>query len=214
MKHIIFSPVTFALSLLITVLSSYAAMTTTTKSIFRTRLCAHSTSDIPFSTITSTRNSMKKSIGIGLSTLIVSSRATRAANVAESSLADSKKAAQTIRDALAKVGEMEKAGDDYEAIAKLLGDKCFAQFSDNAFVLTKSAALTPDDRIALGTIKRYGLVADAIIMIGGLSEALRAGGIKVEGVGVGTKTKPQSRMTPTTRVPRRLTQRKSRNTSP
>ena len=108
MKHIIFSHVTFALGLLITVLSSYAAMTTTTKSIFRTRLCAHSTSDIPFSTITSTRNSMKKSIGIGLSTLIVSSRAARAANVAESSLADSKKAAQTIRDALAKVGKWKK----------------------------------------------------------------------------------------------------------
>ena len=176
-----------AISIIVAVVSGYVATTTKAHKTFQTSLCAHSTRDVPICPGTSSRNSMKKSVGIGLSALLVSTHAARAANVAESSLSDSKKAAQTIKDALAKLDEMDKAGTDYEAIAKMLGEKCFTQFSDNAFILTKSAALTPDDKIALGTIKRYGLVADAIIMVGGLSEALRAGGIKVEGGGGGYK---------------------------
>ena len=118
------------------------------------------------------------------SVMLAAARAS-AKDVTESSLADSKKAAQTIKDAIAKVGEIEAAGTDYEKMGKILGEKCFTEFSDNAYILTKSSALTPDDRVALGTIKRYGVVADAIIMMGGLAEALRAGGIEVAGGGGG-----------------------------
>ena len=176
-----------AMSLVMSMVSGFGGLTKTTKSLRSCPLGAHSTDTVPMTTSASSRNSMKKSVGMGLSALLVSAQAARAANVAESSLADSKKAAETIKEALAKVVEMEKAGTDYEAIGKLLGEDCFANFADNAFVLTKSSVLTPDDRIALGTIKRYGLVADAIIMVGGLSEALRAGGIKVAGGGGGYK---------------------------
>lgn len=35
--------------------------------------------------------------------------------------------------------------------------------------------------MALGTIKRYGVVADAIIMIGGIGAELKAGGLQVAG---------------------------------
>jgi hypothetical protein len=108
-----------------------------------------------------------------------------AKDVSETSLAESKKAALTIKDALNKISEIEKAGTDYEKMGKILGEKCFTQFADNAYVLTRSAALTPEDKVALGTIKRYGVVADAIIMVGGLAEALRAGGIEVAGGGGG-----------------------------
>ena len=33
----------------------------------------------------------------------------------------------------------------------------------------------------IGTIRRYGIVADAIIMIGGLSGELKSGGVKIGG---------------------------------
>lgn len=43
--------------------------------------------------------------------------------------------------------------------------------------LSFSNSFHPFFQVALGTIKRYGLVADALIMIGGLSAELKAGGI-------------------------------------
>lgn len=138
----------------------------------------------PKSEVGRMQNSAKGAVGIAASLLLTAARVS-AKDVTESSLADSKKAAQTIKDALTKIGEIEAAGTDYPKMGKLLGEKCFTQFSDNAYILTKSSAVTPDDRIALGTIKRYGVVADAIIMMGGLAEALRAGGIEVAGGGGG-----------------------------
>lgn len=124
-------------------------------------------------------------MGALLGSVFLAAARANAKDVTESGLAESRAAAQTIKDALVKVGEIEAAGTDYEKMGKLLGAKCFTKFSDNAYILTKSSALTPDDRVALGTIKRYGVVADAIIMMGGLAEALRAGGIEVAGGGGG-----------------------------
>lgn len=146
---------------------------------------AFSTKNQPVNSQVYSAKQIVQQTGTVFCALLVSAQITRAANVQESNLADSKRAAMTIKEALAKIDEIEKVNTDYEAIGKILGEDCFLKFSENAFILTKSSALTPDDKVALGTIKRYGLVADAIIMIGGLSEALRAGGIEVAGGGGG-----------------------------
>ncbi|CAM9868868.1 unnamed protein product, partial [Choristocarpus tenellus] len=45
---------------------------------------------------------------------------------------------------------------------------------EKAFVdLVTSNVLTSDDKVTVGTIRRYGLAADALIMMGGLMGALR-----------------------------------------
>ena len=67
---------------------------------------------------------------------------------------------------------------DWEAMGKLLSDPLFVQFDKTAGVLVRSDELTADDKVALGTIKRYGITADVIIMIGGLGGVLRAGRVK------------------------------------
>ena len=79
-----------------------------------------------------------------------------------------------------KVAEMEVlAGKgEWEGVGSLIEDKIFADFDKTASVLVRSDKITPEDKTALGTIKRYGLVADAIIMIGGLKAVLKAGGVK------------------------------------
>jgi hypothetical protein len=75
-----------------------------------------------------------------------------------STLAESKVAAQSIKDCISKIGEMEKLGTDYVKMGEILGkEKCFVQFADNAFILTKSSALNAEDKVALGTIKRYAV---------------------------------------------------------
>ena len=89
-----------------------------------------------------------------------------------------------------------------------LSVKCLAKIasriSRTMLVLTKSSVLTPDDRIALGTIKRYGLVADAIIMVGGLSEALEQVESRLRAEEAGTRTRLLSRRMMRTRtMPRR-----------
>lgn len=68
---------------------------------------------------------------------------------------------------------------DWQKLGDLLSTKPFQEFSNNANVFVRSEALTPDEKKTLGTIKRYGTVADAIIMIGGLINELKIGGISV-----------------------------------
>lgn len=48
---------------------------------------------------------------------------------------------------------------EWTKIGKILGEKCFTGFSDTAYILTKSEVVTAEDKVALGTIKRYGTVA-------------------------------------------------------
>jgi hypothetical protein len=98
-----------------------------------------------------------------------------------SSLQESKAAASTVKKCLDGVNSMEAlAGKgDYEGIGKLLSAAEFQDFEKAATVLVRSEALSADEKVALGTIKRYGLVADAIIMIGGIGGELKAGGIKM-----------------------------------
>jgi hypothetical protein len=66
------------------------------------------------------------------------------------------------------IGEMdvELEKKNYQAIADILTKKEFENFEQAATTLVRSNLLTPDDKVALGTIKRYGLVADALIMLG------------------------------------------------
>ena len=70
---------------------------------------------------------------------------------------------------------------DWAAIADLLNAKCFLQIDDAFTTLVRSDAITSEDKVSLGTIKRYGVVADAIIMLGGLKAELRNGGFAIAG---------------------------------
>lgn len=79
---------------------------------------------------------------------------------------------------LAKKGEFKKVGE-------VFGGKEFADFEQIATVLVRSEALSQEDKVALGTIKRYGIVADAIIMLGGAKAELRSGGVPIAGEGSG-----------------------------
>lgn len=104
-------------------------------------------------------------------------------SVAISSLQDTKKAVQVISEARDSTTEMIKLADssDYATIAKLLNAKCFLQIEDAFSTLVRSDAITAEDKVSLGTIKRYGVVADAIIMLGGLKAELRNGGFEIPG---------------------------------
>ena len=68
-------------------------------------------------------------------------------------------------------------------MGKLFGGAEFADFEQIATVLVRSEALSQEDKVALGTIKRYGIVADAIIMLGGAKAELRSGGVPIAGEG-------------------------------
>lgn len=69
-------------------------------------------------------------------------------------------------------------------VAKTLGSKPFQELESTFLTLVRSN-LTAEDKVALGTIKRFGLTADALITLGGLGSELRAGGVAVEGGGGG-----------------------------
>ena len=46
-------------------------------------------------------------------------------------------------------------------------------FEDQATIIIQAPVLAAEDKKAIGTIRRYGVAADVIIMAGGLKEALR-----------------------------------------
>lgn len=66
-------------------------------------------------------------------------------------------------------------------MAKILGSKEFVGLEPTFLTLVRSADLTAEDKVSLGTIKRFGLTADALITLGGLGSELRAGGVAVAG---------------------------------
>jgi hypothetical protein len=119
-------------------------------------------------------------------TMIIVSSAPKACfavkgSVGVSSLQDTKKAVQVISEARDSTIEMAKLADnsDFATIAKLINAQCFLQIEDAFTTLVRSDAVTAEDKVSLGTIKRYGVVADAIIMLGGLKAELRNGGFKI-----------------------------------
>lgn len=94
--------------------------------------------------------------------------------VQSSSLADTKIAVETIVKARDATNDMDKManGGDYSSIAKLLNSKTFGDLEVAFTTLVRSDAISSEDKLSLGTIKRYGTVADALIMIGGLGSEL------------------------------------------
>ena len=70
---------------------------------------------------------------------------------------------------------------NYVGIANILNTPAFATLENSFTTLVRSDAISSEDKISLGTIKRYGTVADALIMVGGLGAELRKGGIVVSG---------------------------------
>jgi len=71
----------------------------------------------------------------------------------------------------------------YQAIGDKLSTPAFTGIDSAFTTMVRSDDLTQDEKTTLGTIRRFGIVADAIIMLGGLAGELRAGGVKVSGGG-------------------------------
>ena len=65
---------------------------------------------------------------------------------------------------------------DWKGIVDILNSKTFTGLENAFTILVRSDAISSEDKISLGTIKRYGIVADALIMTGGLQAELRKGG--------------------------------------
>ena len=126
---------------------------------------------------------------IAAGVLLTGSKSVNAAAgaVQKATAEESLTAGRAIVNLAAKCDELDAlaAKSDWEAMGKLLSDPLFVQFDKTAGVLTRSDALSAEDKIALGTIKRYGITADVIIMIGGLGGVLRAGGVKSMAVATG-----------------------------
>jgi len=87
--------------------------------------------------------------------------------------ADGKVAALQILAARQKLDSVDTlvAAKDFAALRSLLDSAPLSTFEANALVLVQSKALDPQDVKAIGTIKRYGVGADVIIMLGGLGAA-------------------------------------------
>ena len=101
-------------------------------------------------------------------------------SVQKASLEETQAAARQLLSMAKDMEQMEKLGakGDWEGVATILSSKAFVEFDATANVLVRSDSVSAEDKVALGTIKRYGVVADAIIMMGGLGSVLRAGGVK------------------------------------
>ena len=67
---------------------------------------------------------------------------------------------------------------DLEKAAAALQAPPLVAFEDNATIIVQAPVLTVEDKKAIGTIRRYGVAADVIIMTGGLSEALDNGDVR------------------------------------
>ena len=101
-----------------------------------------------------------------------------------STLAETKAAVEQIKTCLDGLQAMEVAASkqEWQVIGDLISTKPYMKFEDAATALVRSDSISAEDKQSLGTIKRYGLVADAIIMLGGIGAELKAAGIKVAGV--------------------------------
>lgn len=131
------------------------------------------------------RNSLKV-IGVGSATaaLLLGGRveAVRAVSgaVQKATASETQQAARKLKAMEKQVVGMEELSTkaDWEGVAAILSSRDFTDFDKIANVLVRSDEVSAEDKVALGTIKRYGVVADAIIMMGGLGSVLRAGGVK------------------------------------
>eukprot|EP00607_Mallomonas_marina_P001937 CAMPEP_0182427688 /NCGR_PEP_ID=MMETSP1167-20130531/18985_1 /TAXON_ID=2988 /ORGANISM="Mallomonas Sp, Strain CCMP3275" /LENGTH=210 /DNA_ID=CAMNT_0024610111 /DNA_START=106 /DNA_END=738 /DNA_ORIENTATION=+ len=98
-----------------------------------------------------------------------------------SSITDAKAAVQKIKACLDGMVAMKEYASkkEFQKIADMLSKEPYTSFEQSATTVVRSENLSQEDKEALGTIKRYGVVADVIIMIGGVGAALKEGGYKV-----------------------------------
>lgn len=88
-----------------------------------------------------------------------------------------KAAYQTLLDArsqLKSLSEMVGKGD-FAGASKAMDSAPYDDLENTLLVLVRSPVLGPDEKKAIGTIKRYGVGADVIIMLGGLNSAIKSG---------------------------------------
>lgn len=87
-------------------------------------------------------------------------------------------------DAAAAVGRMRSSRAELAGVNALLGSSNFdgaldavesasSTLEKDCSVLVQSPVLSADDKVAIGTIRRYGIGADVLIMLGGVAEATR-----------------------------------------
>ena len=97
-----------------------------------------------------------------------------------SELTDAQKAFAELKEARMALDAVDKplAGGDLEKAAAALQAPPLVAFEDNATIIVQAPVLTAEDKKAIGTIRRYGVAADVIIMTGGLSEALDNGDVR------------------------------------
>lgn len=102
-------------------------------------------------------------------------------SIKPSSLAETKESILVLQSCIESVKQMESdaSAGDYQAVADKLSAKNFKALENAATVMVRSDALTSDEKTTLGTIRRYGIVADALIMLGGLAGELKSGGMKI-----------------------------------
>lgn len=114
---------------------------------------------------------------------VSSARRRAVAAVKASTLEESKEAARLVKKCIEGIDLMEKAAasGDYAEVARIMGSPEYRNFESAATILVRSDELTADEKVSLGTIKRYGVVADALIMLGGLGGELKSGGFKIAG---------------------------------
>jgi hypothetical protein len=74
---------------------------------------------------------------------------------------------------------MQAAGvkGDWQAVGEGLQRKEFKNFENSATVLVRCEKLSAEDKTTLGTIRRFGIIADFLITLGGLEGELKTGGI-------------------------------------
>jgi len=104
-------------------------------------------------------------------------------SIKASTLDESKTAVREIQKVLTGIESVNGLADkkDFQAIADILASPPFLKFDEYCQTLVRSEVVSAEDKVSLGTIKRYGTVADAIIMIGGLGAELKSGGYVIPG---------------------------------
>lgn len=102
-------------------------------------------------------------------------------SIKPSSLAETKESIILLQSCIESVKQMEAdaSAGDFQAVGDKLSAKNFKGLENAATIMVRSDALTADEKTTLGTIRRYGIVADALIMLGGLAGELKSGGIKI-----------------------------------
>ena len=118
-------------------------------------------------------------VSLSLSSILVNKA--YAAETKAPSSSETKEATSIIKQALDATKQMSVLASEkkYNEISALFDTKPFKEFENSCQILTRSEQLSADDRKSLGTIKRYGVVADAIIMLGGIKGELKSGNVKV-----------------------------------